>query len=123
MAVARVEGQELLPRPIGRMKPSGTPKPWQDRRTLISQPDQRLAILRMVFFYRAFTPYVNPRKKTAMFKIHSVEIDWGGRPLRLETGKIARQADGAVPATYGETVVLATVVPAQSARGGAASPP
>src|SRR6267142_1116804 len=31
-----------------------------------------------------------------MFKIHSVEIDWGGGPLRLETGKIARQADGAV---------------------------
>ena len=31
-----------------------------------------------------------------MFNIHSVEIDWGGRPLRLETGKIARQADGAV---------------------------
>ena len=47
-----------------------------------------------------------------MFNIHSVEIDWGGRPLRLETGKIARQADGAVLATYGETVVLATVVAA-----------
>src|SRR3979409_2418752 len=53
-----------------------------------------------------------------MFTIHSVEIDWGGRPLRLETGKIARQADGAVLATYGETVVLATVVAAKSAREG-----
>src|SRR5205823_5698007 len=53
-----------------------------------------------------------------MFNIHSVEIDWGGRPLRLETGKIARQADGAVLATYGETVVLATVVAARSAREG-----
>src|SRR5688572_20325104 len=53
-----------------------------------------------------------------MFNIHSVEIDWGGRPLRLETGKIARQADGAVVATYGETVVLATVVAAKSAREG-----
>ena len=53
-----------------------------------------------------------------MFKIHSVEIDWGGRPLRLETGKIARQADGAVLATYGETVVLATVVAAKSPREG-----
>src|SRR5450631_3481949 len=53
-----------------------------------------------------------------MFKIHSVEIDWGGRPLRLETGKIARQADGAVLATYGETVVLATVVAAKTAREG-----
>src|SRR5712672_3372346 len=53
-----------------------------------------------------------------MFKAHSVEIDWGGRPLKLETGKIARQADGAVMATYGETVVLATVVAAKSPREG-----
>src|SRR6204780_870411 len=53
-----------------------------------------------------------------MFKIHSVEIDWGGRPLRLETGKIARQADGAVLATYGETVVLAPVVAAKTPREG-----
>ena len=49
-----------------------------------------------------------------MFNIHSVEIDWGGRPLKLETGKIARQADGAVVATYGETVVLASVVAAKA---------
>jgi polyribonucleotide nucleotidyltransferase len=53
-----------------------------------------------------------------MFDIHSVEIDWGGRPLKLETGKIARQADGAVMATYGETVVLATVVAARTPREG-----
>src|ERR1700761_9604087 len=53
-----------------------------------------------------------------MFNIHSVEIDWGGRPLRLETGKIARQADGAVLATYGETVVLATVVGAPNPKEG-----
>src|ERR1700721_4451554 len=53
-----------------------------------------------------------------MFNIHSVEIDWGGRPLRLETGKIARQADGAVLATYGETVVLAPVVGAQNPKEG-----
>src|SRR5437762_479039 len=53
-----------------------------------------------------------------MFNIHSVEIDWVGRPLRLETGKIARQADGAVLATYGETVVLATVVAAKTPREG-----
>ncbi|EIG60109.1 polyribonucleotide nucleotidyltransferase [Bradyrhizobium sp. 44] len=53
-----------------------------------------------------------------MFNKHSVEIDWGGRPLKLETGKIARQADGAVVATYGETVVLATVVAAKSPREG-----
>src|ERR1700712_4698678 len=53
-----------------------------------------------------------------MFNIHSVEIDWGGRPLKLETGKIARQADGAVVATYGETVVLASVVAAKTPREG-----
>ncbi len=53
-----------------------------------------------------------------MFNTHKVEIEWGGRPLILETGKIARQADGAVLATYGETVVLATVVSARKARPG-----
>src|SRR4030081_881404 len=53
-----------------------------------------------------------------MFNIHSVEIDWGGRPLKLETGKIARQADGAVVPTYGETVVLASVVAAKTPREG-----
>src|ERR1700747_651957 len=53
-----------------------------------------------------------------MFNIHTVEIDWGGRPLKLETGKIARQADGAVVASYGETVVLATVVAAKAPREG-----
>src|ERR1700704_5085211 len=53
-----------------------------------------------------------------MFNKHSVEIDWGGRPLKLETGKVARQADGAVVATYGETVVLATVVASKTPREG-----
>src|SRR6266702_2338735 len=53
-----------------------------------------------------------------MFNAHAVEIDWGGRPLKLETGKIARQADGAVLATYGETIVLATVVAAKNPREG-----
>jgi polyribonucleotide nucleotidyltransferase len=51
-----------------------------------------------------------------MFNTHKVEIEWGGRPLILETGKIARQADGAVLATYGETVVLATVVSDKSPK-------
>lgn len=51
-----------------------------------------------------------------MFKTHKVEIEWAGRPLILETGKIARQADGAVIASYGETVVLATVVSAKSPK-------
>jgi len=53
-----------------------------------------------------------------MFKHHKVEIEWAGRPLVLETGKIARQADAAVLATYGETVVLATVVSAKEPKPG-----
>src|SRR3569623_1642112 len=57
-------------------------------------------------------------KDKIMFNPHSVEIDWGGRPLKLETGKVARQADGAVLATYGETIVLATVVAAKTAKDG-----
>jgi polyribonucleotide nucleotidyltransferase len=53
-----------------------------------------------------------------MFDIHRVELDWGGRKLILETGKIARQADGAIVATYGESKVLATVVAAKAPREG-----
>ena len=53
-----------------------------------------------------------------MFKITREKIDWGGRPLVLETGRIARQADGAVLATYGETSVLATVVADRSPKPG-----
>ena len=53
-----------------------------------------------------------------MFDIHTIEIEWGGRPLTLETGKVARQADGSVLATYGETVVHASVVAANSAKPG-----
>ncbi len=45
-----------------------------------------------------------------MFNIVREEIEWGGRKLVLETGSVARKADGAVLATYGETVVLATAV-------------
>ena len=53
-----------------------------------------------------------------MFDIHRVELDWGGRKLVLETGKIARQADGAVVATYGESKLLATVVAAKEPKEG-----
>ena len=53
-----------------------------------------------------------------MFKIYRKEIDWGGRKLVLESGKIARQADGAVLATYGETTVLATAVAQKTAKPG-----
>ena len=55
---------------------------------------------------------------TDMFDIHRVEIDWGGRKLKLETGHMARQADAAVIAQYGETTVLATVVAARSVKPG-----
>ncbi len=54
----------------------------------------------------------------SMFKTFRKELTWGGRKLVLETGKIARQADGAVLATYGETKVLCTVVGAKSPKPG-----
>jgi polyribonucleotide nucleotidyltransferase len=53
-----------------------------------------------------------------MFDIVRKEINWGGRPLVLETGRIARQADGAVLVTYGETSVLCTAVGAKQPRVG-----
>src|SRR5208283_4337438 len=53
-----------------------------------------------------------------MFDIQREELDWCGRRLVLETGRIARQADGAVLATWGETTVLATVVAAKEAKPG-----
>lgn len=53
-----------------------------------------------------------------MFDKHTVEIDWAGRQLTLETGGMARQADGAVLVTYGETKLLATVVGATKQRPG-----
>src|SRR3546814_14393082 len=54
-----------------------------------------------------------------MFDIYKQEIEWGGRKLTLETGRIARQADGAVLATYGDTVVLCTAVGEAAPRPGA----
>ncbi|MHA1599412.1 MAG: polyribonucleotide nucleotidyltransferase [Alphaproteobacteria bacterium] len=53
-----------------------------------------------------------------MFTVHKQEIEWGGRTLTLETGRIARQADGAVLATYGNTVVLCTAVGQRSPKQG-----
>ncbi|MBU6396722.1 MAG: polyribonucleotide nucleotidyltransferase [Rhodospirillales bacterium] len=51
-------------------------------------------------------------------KFFRKEMEWGGKTLILETGKVARQADGAVVASYGDTVVLATVVGAKAAKPG-----
>ncbi|WP_417590863.1 polyribonucleotide nucleotidyltransferase [Parasphingorhabdus sp.] len=53
-----------------------------------------------------------------MFDVKKVEMEWGGQTLTLETGRIARQADGAVLATLGETVVLCAVTAAKSVREG-----
>jgi len=53
-----------------------------------------------------------------MFDIKRKTIDWAGRTLTLETGRVARQADGAVLATYGETSVLATVVYGKAPKPG-----
>ena len=53
-----------------------------------------------------------------MFDVKKVEMEWGGQTLTLETGRIARQADGAVLATLGETVVLCAVTAAKSVKEG-----
>ena len=53
-----------------------------------------------------------------MFQIYRKELMWGGRRLSLETGRMARQADGAVLATYGETTVLCTAVALRSTKPG-----
>ncbi len=53
-----------------------------------------------------------------MFQITRRELSWGGRPLILESGRIARQADGAVLASYGESTVLCTAVAARTVRPG-----
>ena len=53
-----------------------------------------------------------------MFDVKTVSMEWGGKTLTLETGRIARQADGAVLATYGETVVLCAVTAAKSVKEG-----
>jgi len=53
-----------------------------------------------------------------MYEVHRKEIDWAGRKLSLETGRIARQADGAVLVSYGETAVLCTAVAEKKPREG-----
>lgn len=53
-----------------------------------------------------------------MFTVTREEIEWGGQPLIIETGKVARQADGAVLVTYGDTSVLATVVADRQPKAG-----
>src|SRR5688572_27002881 len=61
---------------------------------------------------------MDSEKDQVMFKIYRKEIMWGGRKLTLETGRIARQADGAVLVSYGETSVLCTAVAAKTQKPG-----
>src|SRR5262245_48665939 len=67
---------------------------------------------------RSFRKPRNETRMTQMFQAQRVEIEWAGRKLALEAGKLARQADAAVLAQYGETSVLATVVAEKAARPG-----
>ena len=53
-----------------------------------------------------------------MFKITKKQMTWGGKTLTLETGKMARQADGAVLVTYGESTTLVTAVAAREIKAG-----
>ena len=53
-----------------------------------------------------------------MFTITKKEMNWAGKKLSFETGRIARQADGAVLVTYGETTVLVTAVADKQAKPG-----
>jgi polyribonucleotide nucleotidyltransferase len=79
------------------------------------RPDERFAVLPMGKGAKAGRIR---SERYLMFDVQTEELIWGGRKLVLETGKIARQADAAVLATYGETVVLATVVSAKSPKPG-----
>src|SRR4051812_20320773 len=69
---------------------------------------------------REATAGIWPRccRKIKMFDMKKVEIEWGGKTLTLETGRVARQADGAVLATLGETVVLCAVTAAKNVKPG-----
>src|SRR5215469_1914709 len=66
----------------------------------------------------SISPESEKRERPTMFDVYRKELNWGGRRLVLETGRIARQADGAVLATYGETSVLCTAVGARQVRPG-----
>ena len=51
-----------------------------------------------------------------MFDVKKVELEWAGKKLKIETGKIARQADSSVVVTYGGTTVMANVVAAKTVK-------
>ena len=97
----------------------GLPAPTADRHGRIAGRFQRIALDtgRLTASRRLVLAHAR-QKDRIMFDIHREEIDWAGRTLVLETGRIARQADGAVFASYGETTLLATVVSAKSPKPG-----
>src|SRR5208283_3214061 len=111
--------QDPRPRAIGPAAQRARPASGQDRQTL----RQKLSgFLRHPAASRRLA-HDDPtarfmRERPHMFEVHREEIDWAGRKLVLETGKVARQADGAVLATWGETTVLATVVSAKAPKPG-----
>ena len=79
------------------------------------------ANLQQLFFFirlKGFTDGWKTRNKEKIMAYNKVEIEFNGQPLTIETGKVARQADGAVIVTYGETKVLCTVVSARKMRAG-----
>ena len=67
---------------------------------------------------RAHGAFRPEERRKRMFDVKKVETQWGGETLTLETGKVARQADGAVLAQLGDTVVLCAVTAAKSVREG-----
>src|SRR5487761_1632243 len=71
---------------------------------------------------RCLAAFLSPerakRERSTMFDVYRKELNWGGRRLVLETGRMARQADGAVLVTYGETSVLCTAVGARQVKPG-----
>ena len=86
------------------MGPNKCPAPDRDGLTRQEAPRRNMA--------------ARVHKEKHMFDVKTVSMEWGGKTLTLETGRIARQADGAVLATYGETVVLCAVTAAKSVKEG-----
>ena len=99
----------------GRSNPGGLKAQGARAGSRDASPAKRLAVLPLAAPGSAHRMFEGKRH---MFDVQREELIWGDRKLVLETGKTARQADGAVVATYGETTVLATVVAAKEPKAG-----
>lgn len=99
----------------GRSNPGGLKAQGARAGSRDASPTKRLAVLPLAAPGSAHRMFEGKRH---MFDVQREELIWGDRKLVLETGKTARQADGAVVATYGETTVLATVVAAKEPKAG-----